>query len=112
MQFHVTYEIITPESAQHADAAERGFVQAGGWRVELAPHVCGPEAGKIKDECAMPLRQAVELVAAGVMEDSGFWFTEIDPRRNYATGAETLYSLHPPEITPSSYARLRRLLCA
>ncbi len=108
-KFHVTYEIVTPESAEHGDAAERGFVLPGGWHEELPAHVFGEEAGKIKDECGLSLREAVDLVS--LVEDSGHCFTEIDERQNYNTGESEIRSLHPPEnITPASYGRLRRLL--
>lgn len=107
--FHVTYEIVTHESAQHADAAERGFVLADRTHVELEPHVCGPAAGAVKDQCRLTLREACELV--GLVEDSGNWFTEIDGTKHYGTGDETTQSLHPPDkITAASYGRLRRLL--
>lgn len=96
-KFHVTYEIVTPESVENGEAEEGGFVQPGGWHTE--------------DSEGMSLREAVDLVDAGVMEDAGSWFVEVDVRVDYRTAAEERRSLHPPRnITPSSYARLRRLL--
>lgn len=107
--FHVTYEIITPESAEHGDAAERGFVLDNGWHELLPDDVCGPGAGKIMAACGMRLREAANLV--GCVEDCGAWFCESDDRQNYRTGEATRYSLHPPEnITAASYRRLRRVL--
>jgi hypothetical protein len=103
MGFRVTYEIITPESAEHADVAERGFVEADGFKLDADAVGRG--------DCEMSLREAARLVSAGTMEDSGYWFSEADPRRNYQTAAEEFRSLHPPEnITAASYARLRRLM--
>lgn len=93
--FRVTYEIITPESAENGDADERGFVAPGEWR--------GAEP------VDMTLREAMRL--AYPQEDCGGWFAEVDGRQNYRTGAEERRSIHPPRnITPSSYDRLCRLL--
>lgn len=110
-QFHVTYEIITAESAEHADAEERGFVLPGWNRIELPANVCGPEAGAVKAQCGVTLRQACGLI--GLVEDSGHWFTEIDGTKHFGTGDLTIQSLHPPRnITGASYGRIRRLLKA
>lgn len=102
--FRVTYEIISPESAVAGDAAERGFLDRGGNRI--AALVGRPTPG-----VGMSLREAARLISAGFLEDSGRWFTEMDPRRDYTNGNEEYRALHPPEnVTPSSYARLRRLV--
>lgn len=93
--FTVTYEIITPESAEHGDAAERGYVAPGEWRDD--------------DPQPMSLREALQLCYP--QEDSGSWFSECDGREDYRTGAWERRSLHPPRnITASSYGRLVRLL--
>lgn len=97
--FTVTYEIVTPESAEHGDAAERGFVLPGEWRVPV--HAVTP--------VTMSLREALQLCYP--QEDSGRWFSECDGRQDYRTGAWERRSLHPPEgITGASYDRLARLL--
>lgn len=107
--FHVTYEIVTTESSEHGDVAESGYAMPGGWQHELKPGVCGNAAGEFKRAHTLTLKQAFCMV--GCMEDSGQWFTEIDGRDNYKTGAHTRYSLHPPHnITAASYGRLRQLL--
>jgi hypothetical protein len=101
--FRVTYEIVTPESAEHGDSAEYGFVYPGAWQFPLEQCDADPN---------MRLREAIDL-AGDRLEDSGRWFTQFDGRTNYETGAETRYSIHPPEsITAASYGRLRRLLSA
>lgn len=97
--FRVTYDVVTPESAEHGDVAERGFVLPGNW------HASVDDPG----EAAMSLREAVRLCYP--QEDAGSWFAECDGRVDYRTGAEERRSLHPPRnITPASYARLARLL--
>ena len=93
--FRVTYEIVTPESAEQGDAAERGYVAPGGW------HQTEPEE--------LTLRQAVDLVSC--VEDAGSCFVEADPTRDYRDGSEETRSLHPPRnISAASYERLRKLL--
>ncbi len=111
LQFHVTYDIVTQESAEHGDAAERGFVLPGGWHEVMPDDCCGDAAHAIKAQCGMTLREAVDLV--GLVEDGGHGFYEVDGREDYGTGEHETRALHPPEtITAASYARLRRLLKA
>lgn len=110
---NVTYEIVTLESAQHADADERGFVDANDNQWELPAHVFGKAAAKIKNENAMYLRNAIELI--GCVEDGGNGtdYYETDGRHDYQTGAEIRYALHLSDnITNASLARIRRLLIA
>lgn len=93
--FTVTYEIVTPESAEIGDAEARGFVAPGGWHDD-AP-------------ARMTLREALRL--ASPQQDCGRWFAEEDGREDYRTGAVEARSIHPPRnITPASYARVRRAL--
>jgi len=101
--FSVTYEIVTPESAEEGDAAERGFVLPGEWKVELERAIAD-KAGTY----TMSLREASNLCYPD--QDSGRWFDESDGRHDYKTGAVETRSLHPPDnVTGASYARLKRL---
>jgi hypothetical protein len=95
----VTYEIVTPESAEQNDVAERGFVDRREWfstdRVELR------------------LRDALGLM--GCVEDGGNGrdFYEVDERTNYRTGDSTRFALHLPDnVTSASFERVKRLLKA
>jgi hypothetical protein len=95
--FVVTFDVVTPESAEQGDVAAAGFIRCDG-------HVALLRA-------PMRLRDALRHVSPQC--DSGRWWSEVDPRRDYGTGAEDLRALHPPRgITPSSYARISRLLRA
>lgn len=105
--FHVTYSIVTPESAADGDAAETGFAMPGGWRDSI--DVALREPASAHD---IGLRAAVDL-CGGPFIDCGRWFDVADPTPDYRTGSDTSYSLHPPRgITAASYARLARLLAA
>jgi hypothetical protein len=97
--FTVTYEIVTPESAEYGEAEESGFVLPGGWHVDATD----------PSDVTMDLRSAAALVST--LEDSGRWFTETDGHLDYRTGVLERRALHPPRnITPASYKRLSRLL--
>lgn len=107
-RFNVTFDVVTPESAEHGDVSDLGFLDSRGNRSSVAG-VCGQPAGALKASCAMRLRDALALVSPG--EDSGRWFSEVDGRQNYKTGEEERRALHPPEhITSASYGRLARLI--
>ena len=106
----VTYEIITPESAENGDAEERGFVlPASGFHLKVPID----EISDFDDsELIWDLRDAEQWLGRNGMEDSGRWFNTLDAETDYSTGTETYYSLHPSDnITPSSYQRLRRIFC-
>jgi len=103
--FTVTYELISPESAEHGESDENGFVLPGEWQIPI------DEALADKDGVyTMSLREALDLAQPD--EDGGRWFTETGSGRcNYATGVIEYRAIHPPEnITPSSYKRVKRLL--
>lgn len=103
-KFSVTYEIVTPESAEYGDAEERGFI--------------------CKD---VDLREAISEVnrtrtneVDGVTDISCDEFPMRSPRwvtitngMEYRTGAQESRSLHmPEELTASTRRRIARLLGA
>lgn len=99
-KFRVTYEIVTPESAEYGDNAESGFVLPGEWKVDVETAVADTQ---------MTLREAMNL--AWPSEDCGRWFAESTGREDYRTGAVETRSIHPPRnISAASYGRVRRLL--
>ena len=100
--FHVTYDIVTEESAEQGDTAENGFVHANGGRDSI-------DRVANAADYAMDLRTALRHCTP--QWDSGTWFDQESQVEDYATNDHVSYSLHPPRgVTPSSYARLRRLL--
>ena len=104
-QFTVTYCIVTPDSAEHGDYAETGFVIPGQWTIPISEALANKE-----DDYTMTLREALDLAQPD--EDCGRWFAETTTERcDYSTGAYEQRAIHPPHnITPSSYNRLRRLI--
>jgi hypothetical protein len=100
-QFAITYEDVTPESAEHGDASARGF-----------------ELESIDIKSAMShLRN---LNALGYCEANGWpincltpprWFTFYDVETDFTTGRVRSYSLHlPRSISPGSAMRIARLV--
>jgi len=74
----ITYEIVTPESAEDGEAAEQG------WEDE--------------DGSEYTFREAVKLLEGKEPSSSwfhrGIWYTDHDSDIDYATGAETRQSYH------------------
>lgn len=100
--FNVTYEIVTPESAEQGDAEERGYIAEGlSLRDALA--------------CLSETRtSAVDGVSA--IEANEYpvscprWLTVINGME-YRTGAQESRSLHfPDNVTPASRVRVARLI--
>ena len=106
-RFTVTYEIVTPESAEEGEAAEHGFVLPGDWHVSIDEALANP-----KTNYGVTLREAIDL--AQPHEDCGNWFAETTTDRcDYTSGAYEQRSIHPPlDITPSSYRRIKKLINA
>lgn len=110
-KWHVTYEIVTPESAADGEAAEHGYFLYGGWHHPIDQIMAmEPKEREEEMDClGMDLRTALHCV--GSLEDCGRWFAEIDSDIDWRTGEGERRSLHPPKnITPASYERVRRLL--
>lgn len=99
--FHVTYEVITEESATDGEAAERGWAIPGGWRFSTDHQDANDPA------LLLTLREARNMV--GSVEDNGHWFSETDGTPNYQTGDQEYLSVYPPSnITAASYRRVAR----
>lgn len=121
--FPVTWETVTAESAEHGDAAARGFMATGvfaAYRGEFDP----PAPGSGPDKFF--LREAVKALSddlPGNAELEALEPNDSDPRcarwvsahfRRYdgATIGETRAIHFPESLTPSSRARLVALLCS
>ena len=114
--FRVTYDIVTPESAEHGDFAGNGFLDANENRDafrEDGVECSDAERDRIiAADHNMTLRDAIELLSC-LECDGGGSFYESDGRQNYRTGEEERRALHLPDnVTPASYARIVRALKA
>jgi hypothetical protein len=102
MTWHVTYEIVTPDSAAQGDAAERGYIsQAVPLREAIADLFSTRTSHMSGIECIEPNDSRRE---------SARWITVYNGAE-YITGARESRSLHIPEtVTAASRARLCRLV--
>jgi hypothetical protein len=99
--FNVTYEIVTPESAEEGEAEEIGFIAEGIGLREAAREVFRTRTSKV-DCCTR-----IEPSASGLDFD---WIT-VTNGMEYHTGANESRSLHiPSSVTNASRARIARLL--
>lgn len=105
----VTYERWTPDDTEQGDTDDRGFIEPRfGLEVPVVEALTDdwPRA-----ELEWTLPQVEARFGRTFCEDSGRWFTAIDPTENYRTGERVFYSFHPADsVTPSSYERLARVL--
>lgn len=100
--FGITYETVTPESAEHGEADSSGvymdnmlFAEAMSYLRNLGAIGCYCEADSYPVSTSCPPR----------------WFTFYEVDQDYTTGAVTSYSLHVPHnVTPSSRMRIARAL--
>lgn len=113
-RFHVTYETVTPESAEAGDYDDCGFLDSQGQRRPVAG-LWGAKAGALKAECAITLREALALFGwrygAGLLEADAPSLRQPDGVQDYRTGEETRLALHAPDkVTAASFERVRRLV--
>ena len=118
--YRVTFETVTPESAEHGDAETRGFIDPAGDRIPLADCLAdlkrpGP------DPLGMGLRDALEL-----FNDNPGGLESVDPSDsdtgaarwitatyNHGGGYSESISIHFPEqATRAQRARLCRAAMA
>ncbi len=103
--FTVTFDTVSPESAEEGDVCAAGVALAGGWKVDTWNNP-NEDTGPIE----MSLREALSITGESLTW-VGSWFDADQTEEDYATGEVTRYSLHPPRtITAASLARLFRVL--
>jgi hypothetical protein len=100
--FDVTYEIVTPESAENGDAEERGFITENVTLREAVNCVTDTRTNQVDGV------ERVETDEYPVCAPR--WITVINGTE-YRTGAQESRSLHMPDsLTPATRIRIARLL--
>lgn len=95
--FAVTYDVVTPESAEHGDTADSGFVVDN---VSLRDAIAALQGAQVAPSCE-PFNPRYAYT----------WFYTLDADVDYRTGAETRRALHlPASLTPATRRRIARLL--
>lgn len=106
-----TYDTVTPESAEDGDFADHGFYEPGGWFYSVAESGYTPEKDSTRPWKIGELKRAIESARdLRIYEDSGSWWSSVDPDTDYSTGEDTRYSLHVGGVTPATYRRISRAL--
>jgi hypothetical protein len=90
VRIYETYEIVTPESAEHGDADERGFIIPGNLPVTDKP--AAPTAYTFRE-----LIKVLEGTQASTTGEKRFhdWATCEEWRKDFRTGAIESRSYHP-----------------
>lgn len=100
LRFNITYDTVTPESAEDGDFAESGF------------HAQGLTFREAMEEVRYWIGGHVEADSyCGTRPHRPRWFTFFGVDENYTTGAVTSYTLHLPEsLSDASRMRIARLV--
>lgn len=102
LKFNVTYEIMTPESAEYGDADERGFIVEGASLRDALDYVFSTRTSQCEGV------EAVEANEYPVVSPG--WITVYNGIE-YLTGAHESRSIHfPDNMTASSRVRVARLM--
>lgn len=104
--FNVTYEIVTPESAEHGDCEDCGFVAEGLGLREAIETVCATESSQCE-------QSAIECDSSPVSAQFPPRWITVYNGAAWDTGRAESRSLHLPDgVTGSSTIRIARLIGA
>ena len=114
----ITYDVTTPESAEHGDYADTGWIDEEG--VDCTPDECDideakdtlwdgrdDEPTKEESELAALVTNAVKVIQGngGVEASSsefhaGVWYTQCDADQDFSNGEDTRHSFHLNDFLP------------
>ena len=122
----MTYDVVTPESAEEGCTEDNGYAEPGGWTYSIADEsfqerckAVGREQA-LKDMTPEPLEfedteEAIDfLKSSGPFEascsptcDNGHcWLTQADGDTDYSTGAVTRLSFHLEGVDPATHREI------
>jgi hypothetical protein len=101
--YSITFDVVTPESAENGDFAESGFISQDDVAETLADL-----ADAISDNCGHVEANVYPFPAHGPIGSLAFY--GVDPDVDYSTGAETRRALHVDNISADDARALVRLL--
>lgn len=89
----ITYEIVTPESAEEGDAEERGWIDEDG--VSMKPDKYDTQDGiTAVDKAIKFLKHEYATDASSSRFNEGTWYTNYEYSQDYSTGAVESRSYH------------------
>lgn len=116
----ITYEVITPESAEHGDTADNGWWMPGGWHFSLTGDKREEVLQEAKDgEYDFKVGEAIvharSLRALYEIEINGRSLTarSVEPvcdRDHYEKGEDKFYTLHIDNCSEGTLKRIKDLL--
>lgn len=87
-RIRITYDVVTPESAEHGDFAESGWIDEDGYVME-------PDDDETLVDCAVRfLKRECIGHASSSHFHPGIWYTTDDGCIDYRTGADRQRSFH------------------
>jgi hypothetical protein len=111
--FKITFEIITPESAEQGDVEESGWIDEEG--TSMDPDKWDLEDGKTAVDLAVKFLQdntgggGLEASTSGALSDHDWW-TSYQWSNDYNTGEEENRSFHPYGFTEQELNEINRRL--
>jgi hypothetical protein len=112
IKIQMTYDKVTPESAEHGDFSDQGFAKPGGWEFSTSNEAFWKREKEIGHQKAL-MEQVPDPEEFESLEDvieflesyycfnpsssffhKGIWYTEGDPTIDHATCEETRLSFH------------------
>lgn len=109
LKWRVTYDIVTHESAEHGDAAERGFVSPV-FNTHFPVEECENVENLNRNGDLNRLVRDCHEFGVTLNEDAD-WLYNVDGRTDYRTGAVTTYAVHLEcETARRNVERIGRLI--
>jgi hypothetical protein len=126
IKISMTFETVTPESAEDGDVADHGFAEPGGWEYSIYDDAFQARVAKdgrdqaLKDMTPEPLEfedveEAVDFLqgygsfetsCSPVCDNGHCWLTQADTDKDFSTGAETRLSFHLEGVTPAVHREI------
>jgi hypothetical protein len=126
IKISMTFETVTPESAEDGDVADHGFAEPGGWEYSIYDDAFHARVDKdgldvaLKEMTPEPLEfedveEAVDFLkgygsfetsCSPVCDNAHCWLTQADGDTDFGTGAVTRLSFHLKDVDPATHREI------
>ena len=116
MRASFTYQTVSPESAEHGDFSEHGWILPGMWKSALQDedgyHDSVLDEARRGEFDVTDLGEIVSFAQSlGICTGEGAdWLYSVDDDVDYETSERTQYCLHLEDVTPATKNRILRLI--